>query len=149
MTFTGTEQIPGLKIPDGPQSYPLPVTRTDGFGVATIDFAIETGILGGITALNDDTITSLVGTSSTVITITDQQIDPFGNITINIGDIQEYVANRPFTRDNVIVEDTSDDANWTWVVERRHSNAHINRWCNSSRRNSNRDLHRRNKSLGC
>jgi PKD repeat protein len=116
VTFTG-DPNPWIVNTGGPQSYPLPVTRTDGLGVGTIDFAIETGVLGGLSVTNGDKITLPNGATSPVITITDTEIAQDGTITINVADIQEYIANGPLTTDNIVIDDSADVAVWTVVVD--------------------------------
>ncbi len=110
-------EIPGSDNTGGPQKYALTATRTDGLGVGIIDFGIETGLLGGLSVTDGVKITVLDGATSPVITIIDADIAQDDTITINIGDLHEYVASGTFTTVNVVIEDTAIAANWTGAVD--------------------------------
>jgi PKD repeat protein len=115
VTFTGAGN-PWVDNTGGPQNYPLTATRTDGLGVSTINFAIETGSLGGLAIENGEKITAPDGATSPVITIIDSVIEPEGTITINAGALHEYISRGTFTTDNVVIEDNAVAAIWTGEV---------------------------------
>jgi len=73
--------------------------------------------LGGLSITNGDKIIVPDGATSPVITITDTEIAKDDTITINVADIQEYVASGPLTKDNIVVKDTADAAIWTGVID--------------------------------
>ena len=113
--FTGAGN-PWINNTGGPQIYNLTVTRTDGLGESIIRFAIETGLLGGLTVTDGAKITATDGTTSPVITITNTSIAEGNTIAINVRDLHEYVASGNFTTDNIVINDTAAAANWTGVV---------------------------------
>ncbi len=116
VTFTGAGN-PWIDNTGGSQKYNLAVTRTDGLGEGTIGFAVETGLMGGLTVTDGPMITAADGTSSVVITITDSEIVQDATITIDVKDLHPYVASGNFTSANVVIGDTSAAANWTGSVE--------------------------------
>ena len=117
VTFTGTGN-PWIDNSGGLQTYPLMVTRNDGYGVGTIDFSIETGLMGGLTVSDGVKITETAdGTTSPVITITDPEIAQDATIIIDITDLHAYTASGNFTTENVVIEDTAVAANWAGISE--------------------------------
>ncbi len=115
VTFTGTGN-PWIDNSGGLQTYPLLVIRNDGYGVGTLNFSIETGLMGGLTVSDGVKITETTGTTSPVITITGPDIARDGTIIIDITDLHAYTVSGNFTTENVVVEDTAVAANWTGMV---------------------------------
>jgi len=112
VTFTGATN-PWISHTGGEKIVPLTAIRTDGLGEATFNFMIQ---IGGLTMANGAKITATDGATSPVINITDVIIKPDDTITIDISNLNWYVANKTFTTDNVIINDTAAAANWTGTV---------------------------------
>jgi PKD repeat protein len=117
VTFTGATGNPWVADSEGDFIISLKATRTDTSQYCTINFEIETLPLGGLVIEDGAKITAPDGATSSVITITNAEIAQYGNITINVTDLHQYVASGNFTTDNVLIEDTAATANWTGVVE--------------------------------
>jgi PKD repeat protein len=113
VTFTGAAGNPWSSHTGGDKIVSLTANRTDGYGEATFNFMIQ---IGGLTVVNGEKITATDGTSSPVINITDVNIDPDDTITIDVSNLNQFVANKTFTTDNVIINDTAAAANWTGTV---------------------------------
>ena len=114
VTFTG----PWVADSGGYWNLPLPVTWIDTGETATIDFIIETvppPPAGGLTITQGDVITTTDGTTSPVITITGADILYGYTITIDLPDVNTYVATAPLTNANV--EISSDSGTWDRVVD--------------------------------
>ena len=73
-------------------------------------------VSAGIVALDDVKITATDGSTSPSLWIADQQIEMDGTITINVSELNSFVANGTFSNDNVIVTSFTSAATWTGSV---------------------------------
>jgi PKD repeat protein len=114
VTFTGEEE-PWVDDSGGEYLVPLKVTRSDGLGAGTINFAIRTEPSGDLSVEDGMKITAPDGASSPVITITNADIVQDGTITIDVTSLNAFVASGNFTTVNVAIDDTAA-ATWTAAV---------------------------------
>jgi PKD repeat protein len=117
VTFTGAGGSAWSSNTQGEQTVILTAFRMDNFGSADFTFTIDTTPPpGGLTILPGAKIIASNGTTSTVITIADTEIAQDGTITINVTDLNRFVASGTFLDTNIIMDDTSANATWTGAV---------------------------------
>ncbi|MDD1751432.1 MAG: PKD domain-containing protein, partial [Methanothrix sp.] len=113
VTFTGNGGNPWIRNTGGLYTVPLTATRTDGRGAGAFNFVIQTG---GLAVTAGEKITATEGSTSMVITITDTDIVPDGTITVDVSDLNVFVASAALTDANIVIGDTAADATWTGVI---------------------------------
>ena len=89
LTFLGTAENPWIPYSTGEQTIQLIVNRTDGRGMVTINFVIDTN---GLSIAEGEKITAVDGTTSPVITIANSPIVPGGSIAVNISGLNDYIV---------------------------------------------------------
>lgn len=72
-------------------------------------------VAGGLLIKDGEKITSPDGFTSEEITITETRIDQGRTITINVGDLHDYVASGRLTMENIMVGDNSAAATWMGI----------------------------------
>lgn len=119
VTFTGARGSPWIADTYGPWEFHPTVTRADGLGAADFAFLIETVSPTPIDLdiANGGDITTTAGSSSPVITVRGSDIAQDSTITIDVTPLNEYVATGGMTSQNIIVNDTAGNANWTGTVD--------------------------------
>ena len=113
VTFTGNGGNPWIRNTGGVYTVPLTATRTDGRGAGAFNFVIQTG---GLAVTAGEKITATEGSTSMVITVIDEDIAPDDTITVDVSDLNVFVASAALTDANIVIDDTAADATWTGVV---------------------------------
>jgi len=113
----GNPWYPDTSSRFGDMVLPLTVTRTDTFQTASLNFMINTTPpSGGLSVADGAKITTALGTTSPVIAIAGTVIPAGGAITIDVSNLNAYVASGTFTDANVVMNETAGAANWTHAV---------------------------------
>ena len=116
VTFTGAENP---WMPDtGEQEIFLAANRIDKPEGASFSIVIDAvvPVPHGLSISGGDDIVSPDGSTTRVITITEENITPGGAITIDVSKLNYRVANGTLTDANVVIGDTAVAATWTRVV---------------------------------
>ena len=113
LTFLGTAENPWIPYSAGEQTIQLIVNRTDGLGMGTINFVIDTN---GLSIAEGEKITAVDGTTSPVITIANSPIVPGGSIAVNISGLNEYIVGGTLTTGNVEVTSFPTEGVWSGIV---------------------------------
>ena len=119
VTFTGTAGNPwAVNTGGGPMTYPLTVTRSDGYDPVSFSISIDMipPVSDGLNIANGDPITTTQGATSPVITITNQPIAQDDNITIFVPFLFSIIASYHLNDANVEINDTAANATWTRTV---------------------------------
>ncbi len=120
LTFTGAAGKPWKYTYDEYTSYSVPLTakRSDGFGQDYFDFTIQTlpPPPGGLAITDGSKITSVYGSTSPVITITNLPIAQDGTIDIDITNLNLLASGGNLTNANIMINDTAVAANWTGII---------------------------------
>ena len=119
VTFTGAEG--SAWIPDtggGILSGILTATRTDTNETATFNFSLETALgPGGLSIAPGAKITSINGTTSMTITITDAPIGRYDYIVMDVSGLTSLVSGGAITDANIVINDTAAAATWTGTLD--------------------------------
>jgi hypothetical protein len=114
VTFTGSRGNPWITYTEGIRKIPL-TAITNSNETASFNFFIQTG---GLNISGDSKITSPLGVTTSVITITDALIVQDSTITVDISQLNWYVvASGSLTTTNIGIEDSAMTAVWTATVE--------------------------------
>jgi PKD repeat protein len=118
VTFNGTAVNPWAVNTAGPITYPLAVTRSDGYDPVSFSISIDMipPVSNGLNIANGAPITTTTGATSPVITITNQPIAQDSNITIFVPFLPSTIASYSFNDANVVISDTAANATWTRTV---------------------------------
>ena len=118
VNFTGTAGNPWTAAyTGGPVTYPLTATRSDGYDPKSFSISMDMvpPVSTGLSIENGDPITTTLGATTPVITIT-EPIEEGGNITIFVPFLSSIIASGSLNDANVVVNDTAVNANWTPTV---------------------------------
>jgi PKD repeat protein len=109
----------GPWIPDtgGNIIVPLTANRSDGLGVGTFNFRIQTPAPGGLTVTNVEKITTRTGATSPIFTVTNEPIVSDQNIIIDVTNLQYSIASGIITNANVFVNDDAANATWKGAID--------------------------------
>jgi len=118
VTFKGTALNPWIAYSGVPLTYPLTATRSDGYDPKSFSISMDMvpPVSTGLSIENGEPITTTLGATSPVITITDPPIAQGGTITIFVPFLSSTIASLNLKDVNVVINDTAVNANWTSIV---------------------------------
>jgi PKD repeat protein len=86
------------------------------FSIIVLAFLVAPVVAAGLTATDCAKISTTEGSASTVITLTDSDINQDGTITIDLTNINYFVSSYTLMNENILINDTAAAATWTYDV---------------------------------